>query len=312
MNKDIMSYCGDDILDEADKNWNKAGNKPALKRLTVIAAAALLTAGLIAAAVITASKLNEMLPPVVPGTSAVIVTDADQTEATTSANTAESAIVIPPESDICGDETSAPTETKESAETGREGITTAAEETDSGKMTTAGVIEIPTKTIIDYGEYRSFLDETEGGVNIIDYDALKDIGDFKSFILLSDDFSEYRYLFDDGSGFTVNLTVTDISVHESANGYETLSTSENDSDMRLLSDNYDGIRYIDDIEYMYVEGRLLWVCFRDGDMEYLFSGDSMLDGYPKNADTFMSKLLTAETAADCINTLKADLKGGNK
>lgn len=74
----------------------------------------------------------------------------------------------------------------------------------------------------------------------------------------------------------------------------------------------DGIRNIDGIEYMYVKGKLLWICFKDKDTEYKFSGDSMLDGYPKNADTFMSKLLTAETAADCINTLKADLKGGNK
>ena len=109
----------------------------------------------------------------------------------------------------------------------------------------------------------------------------------------------------------MNLTVTDISVHESANGYETLSTSENDSDLRLLSDNYDGIRYIDDIEYMYVEGRLLWVCFRDGDMEYLFSGDSMLDGYPKNVNTFTAKLLNAETAVQCSNALRSNLNQGD-
>lgn len=299
MNKDIMSYCGDDILDAADRNWNRADKTPLLRRITVAAAVTLLTAGLIAAAIAVVSKLNEKRPPVIPDTTAAVNTEAGIQDDTTDEWT-NAGVVIPDESEKCGDETRTPTESDLPEATEAEGITYS----DKG--------ERPIKTVVNYKDYLDFLAQTDSYVKITEYESVKITGKFKSFIILSDDYSQYRYSFDDGSGFTVNLTVTDLSVRGDNRGYETVDPSQYTSDLRALNGTGDGIRNIDGIEYMYVKGKLLWICFKDGDTEYKFSGDSMLDGYPKNADTFMSKLLTAETAAYCINTLKADLKGGNK
>ncbi len=63
MKKDIMSYCGDDVLDAADKNWNSANKKPKFGRFAVIAAAALVGAGLIAAFAVAMSQRNVVTPP---------------------------------------------------------------------------------------------------------------------------------------------------------------------------------------------------------------------------------------------------------
>ena len=63
MKKDIMSYCGDDVLDAADKNWNSANKKPKFGRFAVIAAAALVGAGLIAAFAVAMSQRNNVTPP---------------------------------------------------------------------------------------------------------------------------------------------------------------------------------------------------------------------------------------------------------
>ena len=56
MKKDLMSYCGDGVLDAADKYWNNAKKQTLLRRLTVIGVAALLGAGIIAAAFITRAR----------------------------------------------------------------------------------------------------------------------------------------------------------------------------------------------------------------------------------------------------------------
>lgn len=63
MKNDIMSYCGDDILDAADKNWNNIKSKPKFRRFAVIAAAALVGAGLIAAFAVAMAQRNVVTPP---------------------------------------------------------------------------------------------------------------------------------------------------------------------------------------------------------------------------------------------------------
>ena len=70
MKKDLMSYCGDGVLDAADKYWKNAKKQAVLRRLTVIGVAALLGAGIVAAALLTAAKINGLIPKPSNGTSA--------------------------------------------------------------------------------------------------------------------------------------------------------------------------------------------------------------------------------------------------
>ena len=63
MKKDLMSYCGDEILDAADKNWNGTKSRSGLGCLAVIAAAALIGAALIAVFAVAMSMRNSVTPP---------------------------------------------------------------------------------------------------------------------------------------------------------------------------------------------------------------------------------------------------------
>ena len=318
MNKDIMSYCGDGILDDADKYWERSKNKPLLRRIAVICAAALLAAGMIAAAFITVSKINIPKPTQPPDTEATapvyFVTDDEETEAGVPASDGTSA-----ETEEEGEETGAGTVAGVTANvpemTEEEGVTTSAdtsanapeatEKNDTEEYTYASIGERPAKTFVNYGDYLDFLAEADHNSKIIEYEKLKTIGKFRSFVLLSDDFSQYMYSFDDGSGFTVNLTVTDTAVRKDTNNYDIIDPSDYGTDLRVLRSDVSGVRYTDDIEYMYVHGRLLWISWEEnGDIEFILSGDSMLDGYPHGVNTFTSKLMDEKTAAKGIKSLK--------
>lgn len=344
MNKDIMSYCGDGILDDADKYWEKAKKRLMIRRITLICAAALLAAGMIAAAFITVSKINipkPTLPPDTEATSPVYgVSDDEDTEAGVPANdgtaketeeedkTTESGMLTETEEEDETTEAGMLTETEEEDEKTEAGILTETEE--EGETTEAGTvagvttgrpemtdgedtvndmtgeagIERPTKAFSNYGDYLDFLAETDHNSKIIEYEKLKTIGKFRSFVLLSDDFSQYKYAFDDGSGFTVNLTVTDTAVRKDTNNYDIIDPSDYGTDLRALRSDVSGLRYIGDTEYMYVRGKLLCIRWKNDDIEFILSGDSMFDGYPQGVNTFTAKLMDEQTAAECIKSLK--------
>ncbi|MBR4255560.1 MAG: hypothetical protein IKQ18_00230 [Clostridia bacterium] len=77
MKNDIMSYCGDEVLDAADKNWDGANKKSKFGRFAVVAAAALVGAGLIAAFAVAMAQRNVVTPP--PDTADVLTTVTDAT-----------------------------------------------------------------------------------------------------------------------------------------------------------------------------------------------------------------------------------------
>lgn len=89
MKKDLMSYCGDDILDAADKYWNNAKKQTLLRRLTVIGVAALLGVGIIAAALLTAAKINKPVPKP-PETTAALPLNGVSEEVTAAVGTSAS------------------------------------------------------------------------------------------------------------------------------------------------------------------------------------------------------------------------------
>ena len=326
MNKDIMSYCGDDILDAADKYWERSKNRPLLRRMAVICAAALLSAGMIAAAFITVSKIN--IPrPTPPDTEAsapvYAATDDEETEAGVPANDGteteeedektEAGILTETEEEDETTEAGILTETEEEGETTEDGtvagVTTGLPEMTDVEDLSYGAtgdigVERPTKAFVNYGDYLDFLAEADHNSKTIEYEKLKAIGKFRSFVLLSDDFSQYMYSFDDGSGFTVYLTVTDTAVRKDTNNYNIIDPSDYGTHLRALRSDASGLRYIGDTEYMYVNGKLLWIGWDDGDIQFRLSGDSMLDGYPHGVNTFTSKLLNEQTAAECIRSLK--------
>ena len=319
MNKDVMSFCSDDILDAADKYWEKAKKRLMIRRITLICAAVLTTAGLFAASLIAVSKINWPKIPVTTDTdttSPVYGVSDDETEADvpandgTAANTDNGEVTVP---EITRNEGTSYEDTDEEDDTAEAGtvagVTTGRPEMTDGEdtvndMTGEAGIERPTKAFSNYGDYLDFLAETDHNSKIIEYEKLKTIGKFRSFVLSSYDFSQYMYSFDDGSGFTVNLTVTDTAVRKDPANYDIIDPSDHGTDLRALRSDVSGLRYIGDTEYMYVRGKLLCIRWKNGDIEFILSGDSTFDGYPHGLNTFTAKLLNEKTAAEAIKSLK--------
>ena len=172
--------------------------------------------------------------------------------------------------------------------------------------------------IDSYADYLKFLKEDGRSKTLISYDSLKQIGKFRSFIVLSinpEDFSKLYYSFTDSSGFTVNLTITDLSKRESsieqAKSYSPeLEGFDNLTNLRSLGKDISGNITIEDVKYYYVKGNLLSVEWQYNNYELSLSGDGYLCEYPKDvSDTFTSTLFNRETFKKSIDSLMEAIWG---
>lgn len=164
--------------------------------------------------------------------------------------------------------------------------------------------EIPLLTIETYGEYTEFISTNEYAGQIVKFDLIKDFGDFKSFVVTSGgyngDYSQYCYSFVDPYGFETHLMITDTSKIEKAENYPKIEQTDF-LDLRSIGNDLRGILRIGDAEYMYVNGDLLWIEWKVGNLSFTLSSDTLLSAYPKQtSETFISNLLSKEKAADCI------------
>ncbi|MCR5056863.1 MAG: hypothetical protein K6B54_08130 [Clostridia bacterium] len=169
-----------------------------------------------------------------------------------------------------------------------------------------------------YADYLKFLKEDNRSKTLISYDSLKQIGEFRSFIVLSvnpEDFSKLYYSFTDSSGFTVNLTITDLSKRESsieqAKSYSPeLEGFDSLTNLRSLGKDISGHITIEDVKYYYVKGNLLSVEWQYNNYELSLSGDGYLCEYPKDvSDTFTSTLFNRETFKKSIDSLMEAIWG---
>lgn len=179
-------------------------------------------------------------------------------------------------------------------------------------------IETPIYTVEKYSDYVQFINKYGRSETLISYDSLKQIGKFRSFIVLSinpEDFSKLYYSFTDSSGFTVNLTITDLSKRESsieqAKSYSPeLEGFDNLTNLRSLGKDISGNITIEDVKYYYVKGNLLSVEWQYNNYELSLSGDGYLCEYPKDVSgTFTSTLFYRETFKKSIDSLMEAIWG---
>ena len=172
--------------------------------------------------------------------------------------------------------------------------------------------------IDSYADYLKFLKEDGRSETLISYDSLKQIGKFRSFIVLSinpEDFSQLDYSFTDSSGFTVVLTIIDLSKRESSierlKPYSPeLEGFDNLTNLRSLGKDISGNITIEDVKYYYVKGDLLSVKWQNNNHEFILSADRYLCDYPKDvSDTFTSTLFNRETFKKSIDSLMEAIWG---
>lgn len=165
-------------------------------------------------------------------------------------------------------------------------------------------------TIENYREYQR-LEKDTLPKEVVRYEDIKAIGQFNSFIVLSDgfsgDYSQYMYSVKDESGYTFYITITDTARRQSKEP-NILSTEYDKTDMRTVDETKHGSIFVNNINYLYIQGKLSSISWKQGDIKFEISGDSpskiySLDNYPKGYRTFVSDILNSETARKTIDDL---------
>lgn len=171
--------------------------------------------------------------------------------------------------------------------------------------------EVPTFTIESYGEYLEFIAHAELPSDFVPYEAIANLGEFKSFVCLSDvrdnDFSSCMYsLFDESQSefvLYVDIGNQDVSTVPVSN-----ITAVNSNNMRSLINSTDAGTYIvSGMEYKYIAGKLLSISWSDGNISYTLSGTSMLGDYPENiTTTAVGKMMNVQNAKSIIAAIIED------
>jgi len=141
--------------------------------------------------------------------------------------------------------------------------------------------------------------------DFICYDIIESLGGFIGFghITRNNSIPTYHYQLLDKNGLRYGLYVfhgnpTDLDMGK-------LEDGDDPSDLRFHKDS-SGYYYIGDIEYAYYEGKLYnikWKC--DQRTIVLQAGSDYIHTSPLDGDTFMSRLLNAETAEAAVAEFNA-------
>ena len=187
-------------------------------------------------------------------------------------------------------------------------------------------------TIEDYNEYEdfiyknklpenySFYDETykktcaeNKGLpeNFITYDKISHMGEFESFIYLSNvisgDNSTYMYSLMDENGYNVNIRFK--LNEEGFSEAENILITENIDDFRMVTSEIACCTFVDNVKYTYASGKLLSIKMVYENVTITITGNSVLSDYPVDGtDTFISRLLSPNTASEALAQFEAALE----
>jgi len=177
-------------------------------------------------------------------------------------------------------------------------------------------------TLKTYQEYLDFLTESEPQYecirNMIKYDSISRIGEFKCFITYSflstktDGLAVYNYVLGDQSGEDLFFTVSDWSKRSFKRPVTAkLGDDLKASDMRTIEDERNGYYLVEGlIQYRYIEGDLISIVWDYNGLTFTITSGSLkkeLNDYPYEYDTFTSRLLDANTAGEAIKSLMKDI-----
>ena len=242
--------------------------------------------------IVSCGNVNET---VTSGTNATINASTTETTADTTVSTTDVTTAVENTS-------TAPAQTVQTTVAATTKATTAKTEATTGSV--AGGCEISV-TIEDYDEYISFITSMGMPDSFITYDELSFLGNFKMFICppfaSAKELTQYIYDFKDSNGYDIAIDIRPIKNTVSTDNILMLDDVK---DYRYLSSDERGIFTTNGLTYRYLKGELSCIEFKYNDMQFVISGNGMLSDYPVNGvNTFMSKLLSADTAKDAAAQL---------
>ena len=157
-------------------------------------------------------------------------------------------------------------------------------------------------TIGDYDEYESFVAKMEEGSAFVAYKGIQSLGEFKSFVCLSNgysgDYSKYMYNLTDASGYEFVLYVTHNAVAKSYGPEADRPLSATgEQDLRKRSDAAGGVLELNNVQYRYSKyGKIMSISWIESGVEFTIS--AQLDEYPNVTDTVLGKLLSYDTTVE--------------
>ena len=180
-------------------------------------------------------------------------------------------------------------------------------------------VSVPQLCFYSYNEYLEFIESNRVPENFVKYETLSCFGAFESLVILSDginnDFSSYFYSFTDEYNCKVSMYVDHGDPLPSEEENRMYVSNVNDKNMRNLTSESDGstIYVSNGLEYIYVDGRLLGVKWRESDSDIVYcvvmsrTPDNfktmLLSYYPENIDSATGKLLNTQTAQEVVNNI---------
>lgn len=164
--------------------------------------------------------------------------------------------------------------------------------------------EIPLLTIEDIDMYNKFISQTDLPENFVYYNDIKEFGEFDTLVFLCDirrgEYTEYMYDFRDENAGRFSLFVKS----EPPKKFELTSqviTNVNRSDMRTLDSEQSGTYTHENIDYVFIKGKLLSIEWKSGGLYYTIS--SIGDLNDDIGGFNISKLFDLGTAVDFISAV---------
>lgn len=163
-------------------------------------------------------------------------------------------------------------------------------------------------TINTLSEYEEHFASKKEISDFVTYDMIKEIGEFKTFTCRSNfvagDYSAYHYVLIDSSGIEFMLNIKTVN-REDEEKNRTILDIQPGGNMRKTDADETGYLYYKDIWYRYSKGKLASVTWYKNNLRFQLTAVSdTFANHPEDAaETFVGKLLSAETAQATIASL---------
>lgn len=170
--------------------------------------------------------------------------------------------------------------------------------------------ETPLLTCSNYDDYRKFINSNKLPSDFIDYDALATVGEFVSFVCLTDarqnDYGQYMYTLTDQNNYSLTLYIDHRTSNTGEVGPNGIAQKElsigKTSDFRYYPNNETGTATKDGLKYTYLNGKLLSVTWQNNNATFTLCSDTVLSDYPSNPpnDTFTNQILIGKATVSDI------------
>ena len=176
-------------------------------------------------------------------------------------------------------------------------------------------IDIQLVTFVSLDEFEKFLIEKKINQNFINYGKISDMGEFVSFVFISDalseDYSRGFYTLKNADGLEFGLYVEPVD-RTNISSLKQIFSVQSSTDMRTLGTEESGVYSLDGIEYIYVSGVLSSIIWESDDVMFTVLLDSNITNLQiDEMSGCLSQLLNAQTACQYVNDFEAKMSVSN-